>query len=586
MRKMENRDPLVLHSKSDFQHFFESFLFPLKDRYSEGGARLVLGTSGASYDRTAAELEGFSRVLWGLAAYLAGGKSDPFFEEIVIEGLEHGTDPAHPEYWGGFRDRDQRFVEMAAIGFAITVCPGKFWDPLTEEGKDRLARWLYAINEYALPDTNWLYFGLMANLGLKAAGRPYSEEKICFFFDRVESFYLGNGWYRDGASGQKDYYISWTIQIYQLFYAKYFGEEDPARAACFRERALEFGRSFIYWFDENGAAVPYGRSLTYRFAEVSFFSWCLIADVYPFPVPVIKGIIARHFRYWDALPIRDAGGILSIGYGYPDLIVSDPYNSPGSPYWAFEAFAFLMLPDGHPFFEAVEAPYPADLPETLFIPEAEMLVRRYPGHSVILPSGAHAGKAPAGQTAAKYARFVYDSAFPFSCTRSIFTAEECAPESTLFFRIPDAAAGELIRFRTGVESFTVSENGVKSAWSPAEGIRVETEIRLTENGHIRRHTVTAAFPVEACDTAFAADTDDDARPVFITEEGSSELKNVHGSVRICSLPGAIPGSGTIIRAAANTNLLYPRTAIPGISFRLPAGTTVIETRIETEVYGK
>ena len=110
---MGNGDLLILHSKQDFQRFFESFLFPLRDRYSEGGARLVLGTSGASYDRTASELEGFSRVLWGLAAYFAGGKQEPFFEETVRKGLEHGTDPAHPEYWGGFRDRDQRFVEMA-----------------------------------------------------------------------------------------------------------------------------------------------------------------------------------------------------------------------------------------------------------------------------------------------------------------------------------------------------------------------------------------------------------------------------------------------------------------------------------------
>lgn len=580
-----NTKALAFDSKADFQRFFNSFLQPLLPFYSEGGARLKLGVSGTSYDRTAAELEGFSRVLWGLASYFAGGGEDTTFQELVIRGLQNGTDPDHPEYWGGFRDRDQRFVEMAAIGFSLTVCPEKFWEPLSEKGKDDLARWLYQINLYELPDSNWLYFGLLANLGLKAVGRPYSKEKIAYFLDRIESFYLGNGWYKDGASDQKDYYISWTIQIYQLFYAKFFGKEDPERKKLFEERAVQFGKSFIHWFSEDGAAIPYGRSLTYRFAQVSFFSWCLMADVYPFPLPVMKGIIARHFRCWSTLPIRNEAGALSIGYGYPNLIVADPYNSPGSPYWAFEAFTLLMLPDDHPFFSAVEAPYPDELPETILIPEAEMLVRRYEGHSAILPSGKQAGKTPGGQSASKYARFVYDSAFPFSCVRSLYSMDEAAPDCTLAFVIPDEAAGALVRYRTNVDSFSVTEKGVKSVWSPAAGIRVETELCFTEKGHFRRHTIDSDFPVEAWDTAFANDIDDDVLPEFLESEGEAAVKNSRGLVRILSR-GALSGEGRIIRTAANTNMLFPRSAVPALVFKLPEGRSVIESEVITEVYGK
>lgn len=33
---------------------------------------------------------------------------------------------------------------------------------------------------------------------------------------------------------------------------------------------MEFAKQFIYWFDEEGEAIPFGRSLTYRFSQVSF----------------------------------------------------------------------------------------------------------------------------------------------------------------------------------------------------------------------------------------------------------------------------------------------------------------------------
>jgi hypothetical protein len=35
--------------------------------------------------------------------------------EAWVKGLDNGTNPDHEEYWGDHIDKDQRFVEMAAI---------------------------------------------------------------------------------------------------------------------------------------------------------------------------------------------------------------------------------------------------------------------------------------------------------------------------------------------------------------------------------------------------------------------------------------------------------------------------------------
>ena len=108
-----------LHSKKDFQDCMLSILNPLKPYYSEEKARLTLGVTMAHYDIGATWMEAFSRPLWGLVPFWAGGGKEPEFEEIYRKGLTAGTDEKNPEYWGECTSFDQRFVEMAAISYGI-----------------------------------------------------------------------------------------------------------------------------------------------------------------------------------------------------------------------------------------------------------------------------------------------------------------------------------------------------------------------------------------------------------------------------------------------------------------------------------
>ncbi|KAK8845594.1 hypothetical protein IAR55_006310 [Kwoniella newhampshirensis] len=91
-----------------------SLLLPLSSAQSEGGARVHLGNTCTQFDGIAAEMEGYDRALWGLALLMA---SDPDNElEKWREGLDNGKDEkVEDENWGEPTDRDQRFVEMAAI---------------------------------------------------------------------------------------------------------------------------------------------------------------------------------------------------------------------------------------------------------------------------------------------------------------------------------------------------------------------------------------------------------------------------------------------------------------------------------------
>ena len=145
----------ALTTRSDFAHACSSLLQPLLPFFSPGRTRVKLGATATRYDETGAQLEGFTRPLWGLASLLAGGF--PFTDaSFWLEGLRNGTNPGHPEFWGWPRDLDQRMVEMCPLGFALIVAPAQLWEPLTQSEKQNVQQWLGAINAREMPNTNWL----------------------------------------------------------------------------------------------------------------------------------------------------------------------------------------------------------------------------------------------------------------------------------------------------------------------------------------------------------------------------------------------------------------------------------------------
>ena len=200
-------------------------LKPTIPHFSPNQARFCPGSSAAVYDQAAAGVEGFSRPLWALVPFWAGGGNWPEMENLYLNGLTAGTNPENPEYWGGFQDIDQRFVEMAAIAYGILMVPEKLWHPLSPEAKKNLTVWLDGINHYACPPCNWMFFGILVNIALKSIGAPYSSDILSQYLDYIESCYEGDGWYLDGQNGEKDYYISFAFHYYSLIYCRFMKTE-------------------------------------------------------------------------------------------------------------------------------------------------------------------------------------------------------------------------------------------------------------------------------------------------------------------------------------------------------------------------
>ena len=560
---------MQLSTKQDFQALMHLFLDPLKPYYSAGGARLHLGETGVTYGQAAIELEAFSRPLWALVPFWVGGGSDPEFEDIYRRGLAAGSDPENPEYWGECKDYDQCFVEMAAIACGLLNAPEKLWAPLSGAEKQNLARWLDQINHHQIPECNWQFFMILVNLALKKCGMPYDPENMARGLARIDSYYSGDGWSTDGASPQKDYYIPWAIQYYGVLYSKFAADTDPERAALYRSRAELFAQQFIYWFDENGAALPYGRSLTYRFAQNCFWAACVWAGLEPFPLGVMKGLIVRNFNWWLDQKMFDRDGILTIGYCYPQMYMAERYNAPGSPYWGMKSFILLALPDSHPFWSAEAEPMPA-LDVLKPMPHANMLVARTKGRVTAYAAGVNEGHGH-GQFPEKYAKFAYDTRFGFCASRSREVIYQAAPDSMLAFVIDDNVFVRKVSL-----SHEIRADRVVSKWSPFPGITVTTTVLPTADGHIRRHEIESAYPCEAYDCGFAVPN---FAPGYVesTAGGAATARNAAVS---CTVSGS--GEGTVIKCDPNVSLYSTNVCIPAVRYAIPEGRTVLETEIKAQ----
>ncbi|WP_424005384.1 DUF2264 domain-containing protein (plasmid) [Haloarcula salina] len=543
-----------LRTREDFQGAARRLTEPLLEHFSPGRARVRPTATGAHFPDVSAELEGFARPLWGLVPLGVHGEFDhwPRFRT----GLINGTDPSHEEYWGEADDYSQKLVEMAAIGVGLALTPEHLWDPLSEAERERLVTWLNQINDAELYDCNWLFFRVMVNMGLRSVGARHDWDRTQSSLDRLETFYRGEGWYTDGPEGDQspvDYYLPWAMHFYGLLYAAVVGEDDAERAARFRTRAETFATTHVHWFDETGRALPFGRSLTYRFAQAAFWGGLAYAGVEPFSWGTVRGLWARNVRWWLNQPIFTDGGLLSVGYRYPTLKVSETYNSPNSPYWAMKAFLPLALDREHPFWQADEEPLP-ELPETTTQPEAGKLLCRGDDHLFALSLGQESVH---GRE--KYTKFAYSTEFGFSVAGRTPGPGQAGHDSALALSLD----GEQYTVPASLTEAEMDGTTLAARWDPWDGVTVDTWLAPALPWHVRVHRLRTDRTIHSEEGGFALDkTGDDDESRFSHDS--------RGEAAIARYPNGTSGiadafgdrSPTVEAQEPNTNSNHPRTVVP------------------------
>ena len=142
-----------LSSRQDLVAALNMWLSAVDNQFPAGSSRFSLGDTCAHYARDVAQMEGLSRVLWGLFPLMAAGDSTPFSDKYIA-AIKQGTDPQSAGYWGEAGPYDQRLVEMAAYGLGLALLQDKLTELFSERELMNLHAWLNQISDATMPDSN------------------------------------------------------------------------------------------------------------------------------------------------------------------------------------------------------------------------------------------------------------------------------------------------------------------------------------------------------------------------------------------------------------------------------------------------
>ncbi|KAH7115109.1 hypothetical protein B0J11DRAFT_594334 [Dendryphion nanum] len=655
-----------LESRDDVVRASRALITPLLPYFSPARARVRIPvTIGTHFDETAAQLEGFARPLFVVAALLHAGEPVDEVLEPWVHGFVAGTDPEHPEYWGAISDKDQRMVESEMIAFGLLAIPREvLWDRFDVKTKTNVIDWLHGLQGKDIHASNWLWFRVMSSIAMiKVCGADSQKLRAQMNKDLelLDSMYLRDGWSSDGIwpdaeevfstdaqvfretgkrnqrfwSRQADYYSgSFAIQFSQLLYVKFASDLDAERAEKYRQQARDFGSQFWRYFDESGAAIPFGRSLTYRFACAGFFAALAMAEVDNLPAPLdkpgaVKGHLLRHLRWWrdHSEDIFSTDGTLNIGWLYPNMFLSEDYNSPQSVYWALKSFVVVALADGNVFWTEAESAYPKSTtyPSVSYLPAPrQILCNHASGNHHFLLNPSQYLTRPFKNTNAKFCKFAYSSSFTFSLAVGNIVAGQLAPENSLLlsrdshetWATKQTCTDAVISTASIGGSFPESTTVASARWYPWADRHVSVTTTLIPpsdrwpDWHVRvhrikihrnletLHTLEGGFSIagrrridaKLIPTITLNELEKDARLGIsegVYEEGNGAV--IFSSAGASGVVTAKPTSSdsstsiSVIKPEANTNLAAPRTLSPVIQHSIrnlsSGGELILVTKV-------
>ncbi|MYT32602.1 MULTISPECIES: DUF2264 domain-containing protein [unclassified Streptomyces] len=336
---------------------------------SPSGARLVLPGRPSSSGTDSDQLEGFARTFLLLAFRTAGcaGQAPAGLLQRYAAGIGAGTDPGHSEAWPALgQECRQTLVEACSLALGLHLTRPWLWDQLPDGVQERVVTWLQGAWGLRIPDNNWHMFRVIVGEFLASVGAAHDRAAMDDDLARIEQFYVGDGWYRDGGDARTadnfDHYNGWALHTYPLLWSSMAGERatDRMDRTTLKARLRRFLTDYALFFGADGAPVHQGRSLIYRFAAATAPWLGALVDATPLGPGQTRRLASGALRHFTDRGFRDRNGIPTLGwYGpYPPLVQG--YSGPASPYWLAKAFLGLLLPADHPCWTEPEEPLPVE----------------------------------------------------------------------------------------------------------------------------------------------------------------------------------------------------------------------------------
>ncbi|MCX6622610.1 MAG: DUF2264 domain-containing protein [Acidobacteria bacterium] len=517
----------------------------------EGGTLMpgALARSGKTYDSV-------SRMMPALAAWVASGRATAGEEDALLSAFRHAFNPAHPDYWlpSPERQQHQRQVESSVVAWSLWVAREQILPKLTPAERANIQAWLASCTQVPVRTNNWAWFTAVnhaCRLALASRWPEFSGDEKFLLEDLrfLDSLAMpgSEGWYTDSLKrGTFDYYNFWVFASHFLYWNRMVGKRYPEWSGRFASRLKAFLGTAPLFYGANGSHILFGRSLIYRWADVTPLVLAHEQGLWPHSPGLLRAIVRRNIEY-----LWNLGGFDSERGKLRETL--SPSGSTG-----------ILIPPRDPFWRSTEEPLPV---------ERASFVHRFADTGMIVAGSKDTGQVRLAQSAIghvepgyrdKYAKFSYSSHFPYSTAP---LGEETRPtrlDNQLAVR--HRSSGRLAA-NIGCTAGRLLDQGLEREWWwELDGLRFQIRSRwtITGDGEIRRHEVSAPPAAlhgeyEIVEGSAALGLNEDAR---VSQETGPDWTLLRHAKTGTILSQRILGfeRAEVITQGVGANLVHPRAA--------------------------
>lgn len=320
--------------------------------------QLELSPTWDGRDKRVSYMEAFGRLMAGISPWLSlsddntpEGKQRSQLHKWALQSYKNAVNPESPDYllWEG---PTQILVDAAYIAESFLRAPQATWEQLDKITQQRYIERFKKLRTIRPAYNNWLLFRAMTEAFLLFIDEEADHFALTVAMNKLNEWYLSDGWYSDGPEFALDYYNSYVmhpmfVEILEICQAKGFPTPISPKLAI--QRMQRFNIFIERLISPEGTYPAFGRSVVYPFQSLSLAAW-----KYGLPKVLCNGQVRSALtcvmnNMFSIEGNFDDKSFLKLGFVGHQPELANYYTNNGSLYMTSLVFMPLALPANHPF---------------------------------------------------------------------------------------------------------------------------------------------------------------------------------------------------------------------------------------------
>lgn len=357
------------------EHFKQLCYGSLKSR-SAGRGRIQFSGCHSLYGDKYDSFATMARILPLLGYWLRNPNNPRVFQyrDLTIDVVSMfqdaflaGTGEGELDYWGKMYDRISKIVEVNDLVWSLWLAKDTVLEVFTKDQLDQIFGWMDQIYNKVIWDNNWRLTSILVHL-VKLSFGYIDCYDISDDVESIEKMYRGDGWYSDSTGvATFDYYNAWQLHFGTLIMVE-VGNDILGEELCnrYKDRTQTFLKSFPYFFGSNGAHIPFGRSLSYKYAVLGTMLLARYMGISPLEPGLERRIASGNLKYFIENGSVNEQDFLECGFLKEPKVKYEVYMFYGSPYWCCRGLLCLMFDEESEFFSADELELPVEKSDFIY----------------------------------------------------------------------------------------------------------------------------------------------------------------------------------------------------------------------------